>query len=63
MIETLDNVVVEDGLEHGRPSTYNNHKCRCDKCRAAWAEYIREKGYVRAYQQRQRDKKLTQTGG
>lgn len=44
-------------LVHGRPSTYNNHKCRCPECTAAWAEYIRERGYVRRYQQRKREEK------
>ena len=28
-------------IQHGKPSTYNNLKCRCDKCKAAWAEYMR----------------------
>lgn len=27
-------------LVHGRASTYNNHKCRCPECKAAWSEYI-----------------------
>lgn len=26
---------------HGTASTYNNHKCRCDECRIAWAEYVK----------------------
>ena len=25
--------------DHGSPSTYNNHKCRCSRCRSAWADY------------------------
>ncbi len=24
---------------HGRPSTYNNGKCRCDACTSALAQY------------------------
>lgn len=24
---------------HGSYSTYSNHKCRCDECRAAWAAF------------------------
>lgn len=24
---------------HGRPSTYNNGKCRCESCKAAIADY------------------------
>lgn len=27
-------------LSHGKPSTYNNHKCRCEECTKAWAEYM-----------------------
>ena len=45
-------------LIHGRASTYNNYKCKCDECRKAWADYIREGGYVRRYQEKQRQKKL-----
>ncbi len=26
-------------LEHGKTSTYTNHKCRCDECRAAMRKY------------------------
>lgn len=26
---------------HGTSGGYSNHKCRCEKCRAAWAERIR----------------------
>jgi hypothetical protein len=25
---------------HGRASSYNNHKCRCTDCKAAWAMYM-----------------------
>lgn len=46
-------------LIHGRASTYNNYKCRCDECRKAWADYIREGGYVRRYQEKKRQEKLT----
>lgn len=28
---------------HGTPGGYTNHRCRCDECRAAWAEY--QRGY------------------
>ena len=28
---------------HGTPSTYTNGKCRCVKCKKAWAQYIRNK--------------------
>jgi uncharacterized protein with ATP-grasp and redox domains len=46
-------------LVHGRASTYNNYKCRCDECRKAWADYIREGGYVRRYQEKKRQERLT----
>ena len=25
-------------LSHGKASTYTNHRCRCDRCRAAWVQ-------------------------
>lgn len=25
---------------HGRASSYNNHHCRCQECRTAWAAYM-----------------------
>lgn len=28
---------------HGTISTYNNYKCKCTKCRRAWADYMRHK--------------------
>ena len=40
-------------LKHGSASTYNNHKCRCDKCTKAWADYMRPR--MKAY--RAKDKK------
>lgn len=45
-------------LQHGKASTYNNHKCRCDACKKAWADYIREGGYVKRYQEKKRKEKL-----
>lgn len=41
-------------LIHGRASTYNNHKCRCDECRAAWAAYMKPR--IRKYRERKRQK-------
>lgn len=43
---------------HGKPSTYNNHKCRCKPCTKAWAEYMapRVKAY-RAQKRRERDER------
>ena len=43
-------------LQHGKPSTYNNHQCRCDECKAAWREYMRPR--VKAYRARKRKEKL-----
>jgi hypothetical protein len=31
------------GPVHGRYTTYTNHGCRCDACRADHARYIRER--------------------
>lgn len=39
---------------HGRPSSYNNHKCRCDDCTSAWAKYISDKGYVKNFRQKKK---------
>lgn len=47
-------------LKHGVASTYNNHKCRGPLCREAWAQYIRDKGYVRRYQARKRAERKLQ---
>lgn len=39
----LNIVRAGDGdSRHGAISTYVNHMCRCEMCRAAWAEYGRE---------------------
>lgn len=26
--------------QHGTPSMYTNHKCRCQQCRDAWSAYV-----------------------
>jgi hypothetical protein len=31
------------GIRHGSTTGYVTYRCRCDKCRAAWAEYHRQK--------------------
>lgn len=41
-------------IPHGRSSTYNNWGCRCEPCTKAHTEYCRP--YVRAWQQRQRER-------
>jgi hypothetical protein len=33
----------EDDERHGTKNGYNNLGCRCDKCKTAWAGYIRER--------------------
>jgi hypothetical protein len=39
----LDIVRPGDGdPRHGSPSTYTNHRCRCDPCRSAQADYQRD---------------------
>lgn len=32
---------------HGLPTTYSNHGCQCEPCKAAWAAYCREAGLRR----------------
>lgn len=32
-------------LVHGTHDGYQNHKCRCDSCRQAFAQYIRERNW------------------
>ena len=32
---------------HGSTDGYSNHKCRCQPCRDAWADYIRDLRRVR----------------
>lgn len=54
---------MQKELVHGRPSTYNNHRCRCEDCTKAWAKYINERGYVRNFQARQRAAKLAKEKG
>lgn len=29
-------------IKHGTTNGYVNHKCRCDLCRRAWADYMRD---------------------
>jgi len=31
-------------MQHGKASTYTNHRCRCDLCKRAWADYHLERG-------------------
>lgn len=33
--------------DHGSPSTYSYHGCRCDACRAAWAADCRQRRLYR----------------
>lgn len=46
---------MPDAPWHGTPNGYNNYKCRCQRCRNAWADYYRE-GAGRATRDRYRDK-------
>lgn len=54
---------MQKELVHGRPSTYNNHSCRCEPCTKAWAKYINERGYVRKFQAKQRRERLAREQG
>lgn len=35
-------------MNHGRYTTYVNHKCRCIPCKQAWREYCRRRRAQRA---------------
>lgn len=39
---------------HGSASTYNNHKCGCEDCRAAWAKYVNDRGYVKKFREKKK---------
>ena len=41
---------------HGSASTYNNHKCGCAECKAAWAKYVHERGYVTRHRIKEKEK-------
>ena len=38
-----DILVDPSKTPHGTHNAYRNYKCRCPKCRAAWAAYVRER--------------------
>ncbi len=42
-------------VTHGKPSTYNNHKCRCRECTDAWAKYMAPR--IKAHRDKKRRKK------
>lgn len=44
-------------VNHGLPSSYNNHKCRCRDCKDAWAKYINDRGYVKKSREKKRKAK------
>lgn len=44
-------------LEHGKASTYNNHKCRCPECTRAWAAYMRPRMAERRRKRKELEKK------
>ena len=41
-------------VKHGLASSYNNHKCGCDECTAAWAEYMKPR--IKAYRDAKKKK-------
>lgn len=48
---------------HGQASTYNNHKCGCKECKAAWAKYVKDRGYVAKFREKERKAKLAAKTG
>lgn len=40
--------LTADDPRHGKNSTYINHRCRCEKCKAAHAEYERGRRVIAA---------------
>lgn len=53
---------TNDPLEgkHGKPSTYNNHKCRCPECKKAWAEYMRPRVKAHRHAKKQAEESAKQ---
>ena len=40
---------IPEGVEHGKRNTYTYWRCRCEKCRGAYRDYVREyRAYVAA---------------
>jgi hypothetical protein len=49
MSEIVNRIRPGDGdSRHGLTSSYTNHGCRCEQCRAAWAEYCRNRRQERS---------------
>lgn len=44
-------------LEHGKASTYNRHRCRCDECRTAATAYRRAQREKHPHQKRRQELK------
>ncbi len=40
--------LVPGDPRHGKYTTYGNHGCRCDLCRAGWAAYVAQQQARRA---------------
>jgi hypothetical protein len=50
---TRQRIVSGDGdPRHGTMNGYHNLRCRCEICRAAWADYCRGRGDLAAYRDR-----------
>ena len=65
MGDKVDKTKSGKDVNHGLPSSYNNHRCRCQECTDAWAKYIHERGYVKKSRAKKkaRDKVFTQIKG
>ena len=57
--EKVDFTASGKPVTHGLASSYNNHKCGCVPCREAWAKYVRDRGYVTRFREREKLKKKT----
>lgn len=42
-------MLAPDDPRHGTANGYNNLKCRCDRCRQAWADYCWRSGWQTRY--------------
>lgn len=44
-------------VEHGKLSTYNNYRCRCEECKAANADRSRDRRASLSSEQKRRERK------
>lgn len=48
-------------IQHGLASSYNNHKCRCEPCTKAWAEYMKPR--IQKYRKKVKDEEAKKKRG